>query len=260
MPRVFKILLSAVALAGLGGLAASCGSGHTQYRIFNGIAGSAYSQGVDIQVNGATAFTSVAFKSTEPSSSGSYSKVSAGSANLEVFPAGEVGEAGDAIISSTLPLEDKTQLPQYTIVLTGSVTTGGLPESLAATQYSDDNYTIPTAGTAGFRIINGSPSTTATNGVDIYIVPPGTVLTGSLSPTVSGLTFGTASSYVYVGVPTGAVLYVYVTAPGGKGAFGYPFPQSVGSLTGGTSIRTIVLTDSAGATLPPLVNVLTDIE
>jgi hypothetical protein len=259
MPRALKILLFAMSVVGLGASLASCGNGHAQYRIVNGIAGSAYNTGVDIQMNGATAFTSVAFRSTEPGSSGTYTKIAAGSETLEVFPAGEAGDANAQIITSTLNLQDTTQLPQYTVVLTGSTSS-----NLAATVYSDDNYTIPTSGNAAFRVINESPSTTATNGVDVYIVPPGVELSG-LTPTISSLQFGSAtgknlsSPYTDVGVPTGSTLYVYVTAPGGKGEFGYPFPQTVGGLTGGQSIRTIVLTDYPGATLPPDLLVLTDV-
>ena len=257
MPRVLKVLLFTVVVIGFGVLAASCGNGHAQYRIVNGIAGSAYNTGVDIQMNGATVFTSVAFRSTEPGSSASYSKIAAGSETLEVFPAGDAGDANAQIITSTVNLDDNTQLPQYTIVLTGSTSS-----NLAASVFTDNNYTIPTSGNAAFRVINASPSTSSTSGVDVYIVPPGVVLSG-LSPTVSGLAFSsnaaTASSYVDVGVPTGGTLYVYVTAPGGKGQFGYPFPQSVGGLTGGQSIRTIVLTDYPGATLPPDLLVLTDV-
>jgi hypothetical protein len=66
----------------------------------------------------------------------------------------------------------------------------------------------PSTGDAGLRAVHGA-YTAGT--VDVYITAPGTTLTSSVSPTISGFTFGTVSDYL--SVPPGTY-EVQITATG----------------------------------------------
>jgi hypothetical protein len=219
MSRFFKVLPLALALAALGILAISCGSDNSQYRIVQAIPDSPVN--FDIQIGGKTLFTNVGFGTVEPSSG--YDKISSGSDPIEVF---QTGTTTPVINSTALNLAGGKQ---YTVFLTG--TFGGTPAATLVT----DNNTAPTSGNVEFRIMDASPS--APGSVDIYIVPPGTDITG-ISPDISGLTFGQASTYVSKGANTYEVI---VTTMGNK----TPLISPSYTLTAG-QIRTIVLVDIAG--------------
>jgi Domain of unknown function (DUF4397) len=255
MSRVLKAVSFALAIVGLGVFAASCGNGNAQYRVVNAISTTTTydANGFAIYMNGSSVWTNVGFPFTEPSSSGKYQSVGAGTDTLDVYPEASAGQANAQVISSALNLSGGKQ---YTVVLTGDTST-----PLAVQKYTDNNTTIPTSGNAEFRVINASPITSNLNGVDVYVLPPGTTPSTPNAPKLSSsaLTFGSVISYTNVGLPTSNALNVYVTAHGGTGQYALPFPMPISGLTGGTSIRTIVITDDGGGVSPPQLLLLTDV-
>jgi len=259
MPHAVKVAFFALAVAGFGALAASCGNGNAQYRIVNAIANTSLldPNGLALYMNGSSVWTNVAFAQTEPSSAGKYQNISGGTDTLDVYKEASAGQGGDQIISSGLDLSGNTQT---TVVLIGNEST-----KPAAQKFTDNNTTQPTSGNAEFRIINASPVTQNVNGVDVYILPSGTTPSTPNAPKInsSALTFSINNSsfipYTNVGLPASNSLNVYVTAHGQTGIYANPFPLAVSGLTGGTSIRTIVITDTSPGTAPPLLQVLTDV-
>jgi Domain of unknown function (DUF4397) len=239
MPRLFKVVLFGLATISLGVLSASCGSGNSQYRIFNAIANP--NEPIDIYINGTTTpvYSSVSFASTEPSTG--YASISASSTNMEVFQA---GQQVSPWINSALNLSGNNQGNQYTVVLTGNSNTTGVGVAFAAQVFQDTNPTV-TSGDVEFRIINASIS--APSKIDIYIIPtevpccPG-------SPAVSGLSYGSSSGYVNVGLSTSGNLSAYMTFSQTKTQIGSPFADS-GVQTG--SIHTLIIADQPGGTFPP---------
>jgi hypothetical protein len=106
--------------------------------------------------------------------------------------------------------------------------------SITGLVFTDDN-TAPTSGNIKLRFINASPSL---GPVDIYVVQPGTDLS-SVSPTISSLSFQSASSYQTL---TAGSYNVFFTAPGTKFAF---ISTGTLSLTSG-QIRTLVTLNAQG--------------
>jgi Domain of unknown function (DUF4397) len=245
MPRLVEVLSFAVAIVGIAAFAASCGSNSGQFRVFNAIASSPdnpIGSAFDIWINGGLVFSNAQFESTQPNTG--YKSITSGSDTLELF---QTGTTTNPYINSPLNLAAEIA---YTVVLTGNSTT-----NFAAHVFTDTN-TVPTSGNANFRIIDASLNAVGTSGVDIYILPPGTTPnTPGTTPVVTGLTFGNASPYN--GVSTGGSLTVYVTVKGSRTQIAQ-YPLS--GLTGGTSIRTMIITDSAGASYPPLLWPLTDVQ
>jgi hypothetical protein len=250
MPRGIKVLCFALAIVAIGTLAASCGSSSAQFRIFNAIAtspsnptGSAF----DIWLNGALLFSNLSFEGYQPNTG--YKSVSSGSDTLEVF---QTGTSTNPYINTPLNLGGGNA---YTVVLTGNSTSGSGTTSYAA-QVKTDTDTAPTSGNANFRIINASISTGSTGGLDVYILPPGTTPnTPGTTASVQGLTFPNASPYV--GVSSSGSLTVYVTISNSRTQIAQ---YALSGLTGGTSIRTLVITDSPGASYPPLLWSMTDVQ
>jgi len=250
MPRSVKVLFSTVVLVGIAAFAASCGSSNADFRVFNAIAtspsnilGSAF----DVWLNGSLLYSNLNFGGTQPNTG--YKSVSSGSDTMEVF---QTGTSTNPYINSPLNLGGSNT---YTVVLTGTSPSG--TNGYAAAVKTDTN-TAPTTGNVNIRIINAAINASATvgGGFDIYILAPGTTpSTPGVTPQVSKLTPVNASPYN--GISTSGSLTVYVTAPGSRTQINN---QPLSGLTAGTSIRTIMLTDSGGASYPPLLYTLTDVQ
>jgi hypothetical protein len=171
---------------------------------------------------------------------------------LELF---QTGTTTNPYINSPLNLGGENT---YTVILTGTSASGSNGFGAAV---KEDTNTAPTTGNVNIRIINAAinASTTVGGSLDFYILPPGTTPSNpGVTPQVSQLT--TVNASPYTGVPPGNnnELNVYVTAHGSRTPIGQYAPLS--GLTAGTSIRTIIATDSAGATYPPVLYALIDVQ
>ena len=102
MPRAVKIVCFALAVAGLGLLAASCGNGNAQYRVVNAISDTSLldPNGLAIYMNGGSVWANVPFPQTEPSSAGKYQNVQGGTDTLDVY---KEAQAGRQAIRSSAP-------------------------------------------------------------------------------------------------------------------------------------------------------------
>jgi Domain of unknown function (DUF4397) len=220
-----RTALFATALSVLCILSTSCGSSRAQVRIINAIPDT---QPLDIYINGAKVATNLAFRGVQPDTSPvSYMGVAAGTATIEGFPTGTT--TNPVSPNGTISLN---ALTQYTMVAIGLTLNDSPPLILV------DNNTIPTSGNVEFRIINASPSAPP-NGLDIYIVPPGTDIT-NFTPQISALQSGQGSIYEsLIFAPTG--YSVIFTANASKIALinqTYPAPSA--------SITTLVILDNPG--------------
>ena len=264
MPRAVKIVCFALVVAGFGFLAASCGNGNAQYRVVNAISDTSTLDptGLVLYMNGGAlgSGTPITFRQTLPSS-GKYLNVQGGGDTLDVYRDAVAGEAGDWLIESTLGLSGDTQT---TVVLLGNQSsqmcsgTQSGSACYAVEKYTDNNTTLPLSGNAEFRIINAS-AVSQPNGVDIYILPTGTTPSTPGAPKINtsgALNFPDATPYTNVGLP-GGTLNVYVTPHGQTG--NYAPPLAVSGLTGGTSVRTIVITDTSPGVSPLYLLELTDV-
>ena len=250
MPRSVKVVCFALEIVGIAAFAACCGSSNADFRVFNAIAtsplnpvGSAF----DVWINGSPVFTDLSFGGVQPNTG--YKSVTAGSATMELF---QTGTSTNPYINSPLNLAGTNT---YTVILVGTAATGSNGYAASVKQ---DTTTAPTTGNANIRIINAAinASTTVGGSFDFYILPPGTTPSNpGVTPQVSGLTPVNASPYQ--GVSTSGSLTVYVTPHNSKTSINN---QPLSGLTAGTSIRTIMVTDSAGATYPPLMYTLTDVQ
>lgn len=163
------------------------GGGKTELRFLQ--ASPDVTTGLDLLLDSNTLFSNVALNS--PSS---YSSVSSGSHHLQIEPNG-----------STTPLIDETVMlsggTHYTLVTTN------YSSSISPVTLTDDTA-APTSGDFKIRVmdagIGSGPS------VDVYIVTPGTV-PGSVSPTISAVAYGSASSYLSM---ASGSYEIFFTAPG----------------------------------------------
>jgi Domain of unknown function (DUF4397) len=250
MPRSVKVVCLAVVLVGIAAIAASCGSSNADFRVFNAIAtsplnpvGSAF----DVWINGSPVFMDLSFGGVQPNTG--YKSVTAGSATMELF---QTGTSTNPYINSPLNLGGTNT---YTVILTGTAATGSNGYAAAVKQ---DTTTAPTTGNVNIRIINAAinASTTVGGSFDFYILPPGTTPSNpGVTPQVSQLT--TVNASPYNAVSTSGSLTVYVTPHGSRTSINN---QPLSGLTAGTSIRTIMVTDSPGATYPPLLYTLVDVQ
>ena len=227
MFRLLKALPLALALAALSFFAASCGSSsQSQVRVLHAISDG---PALDINVNTTKVFTNIAFSGVQPTPP-AYTKVASGSDTLEAF---DTGTTTPVINSTSVSLSGSSQ---YTVLLTGFLN-GTAPN--APTFYTiTDNNAVPTAGNVEIRIIDGSANTPQ-GGYSVYIVPPGTNI-GGVTPQISGLLFGQASSYQSLNV-SGNVYEVIVTPNGNQ----TPIINQNYTITTG-SIRTFVIVDNTG--------------
>jgi hypothetical protein len=228
MFRLLKALPLALALAALSFFAASCGSGsQSQVRVLHAISDG---PALDINVNTTKVFTNIAFSGVQPTPP-AYTKVASGSDTLEAF---DTGTTTPVINSTSVSLSGSSQ---YTVLLTGFL--NGTPGANAPTFFTiTDNNAVPTAGNVEIRIIDGSANTPQ-GGFSVYIVPPGTNI-GGVTPQISGLLLGQASSYQSLNV-SGNVYEVIVTPNGNQ----TPIINQNYTITTG-SIRTFVIVDNTG--------------
>ena len=214
MFRLLKALPLALALAALSFFAASCGSSsQSQVRVLHAISDG---PALDINVNTTKVFTNIAFSGVQPTPP-AYTKVASGSDTLEAF---DTGTTTPVINSTSVSLSGSSQ---YTVLLTGFL--NGTPGANAPTFFTiTDNNAVPTAGNVEIRIIDGSPDTNI----------------GGVTPQISGLLLGQASSYQSLNV-SGNVYEVIVTPNGNQ----TPIINQNYTITTG-SIRTFVMVDNTG--------------
>ena len=170
MCRVSQLLLAGVLVALWPALGCLNNGGTAQVRLLNASPEEASLNGF---LGSSTFAANVAYATASD-----YVPVVAGSPTLVVAPPG----ATTALTTQTLSLVSGTF---YTVLVSG------YPGSLASILLTDNNSPPPPAK-MNLRLINASPSLGT---ADVYVVAPGTPL-DTVSPTVSGLTFRSASSYV----------------------------------------------------------------
>jgi len=246
MFRSLKALLLALAVVSVVIMTmflGSCSSnGMAQVRVINAIP--AAMSPVDLEFNGSTAVTSLAFDSVfpAPSTPATYFGVTAGLVTIEAFCHGQ----------TTNPILDSTNGrftggDQYTLLLSGSADCQNTPPTitspLSAYLISDNNAT-PSANNVKFRVINGSLSSSTSpatsQGFDIYILPQGQPISGI--PVISGLTLG-QSGPGYVTLNYSAEYTVWVTPHKNTlPLFSATYPQS------NPQITTLVIMDQTNGT------------
>ena len=253
MLRWVQALLFTLALAVLTFFTTGCGTS-AQYRVVDAIADAPYAFDVDWDTvsTSTITFSDVTFGNdggVYPSTG--YQKISSGSHTIKVV---ETGQTAPVVISNSMSLGGSTQ---YTLVLMGKFNgTGNLAP--VALQFTDDN-TAPSSGNVEFRIIHASPRALneAPNGIDVYIVPPGTALCNVPSTTFSGINYQAASpSYKSL---AGSTTYSVIATPTGNCGFQMATlnynPGSAGAIT------TMVLVDQQnGGNGNPQWLALTDVQ
>jgi len=228
MFRLLKVPSLTLALAAVSIFATSCGSSsQSQVRVVQAI--SDETTGLDINVNTTKVFTNIAFGAVQPTPP-AYTKVASGRDTLEAV---NTGTTTAVIANTSAGLSGSSQ---YTVLLTGFLNGTGV--NAPTFNLITDNNAAPTSGNVEIRIIDGSANTPQ-GGFDVYIVPPGTNI-GTLTPQISGLLIGQASSYQSLNI-TGNVYEVIVTPNGTQSSF---INQNYTIPTG--SIRTFVIVDNQG--------------
>jgi hypothetical protein len=144
-----------------------------------------------------------------------YLSVTSGSRNLQIEPSGTT----TVLINQTSSFTSGTDSTIFTLNFASSIS----PIILA-----DDN-SAPSSGNVKIRIVNGSP---VLGTGDVYVVPSGTDI-NTVSPTVTNLAFGAASTYLSITAGAYEILFTY---PGQKNAY---IDTGVLSLSAG-QIRTVV--------------------
>ena len=160
------------------------------------------------------------------SASTGYLSVSSGSRHLQI----EAVNSATPIVDTTINLASTTNT---TVVVTGTATI--TPIVLT------DQTTAPTTGTAVIRFVDAAPSMGA---ADVYVVPTGTSIVG-VSALVSGLTFGTASTYQPLTITSGSSTNydIYFTEPGTKLA---ELATSGISITSGSALTFVSMNNLGG--------------
>ena len=170
MSRVSQLLLAGIIVATWPALGCLNNSGSAQVRLLNASPGAASLNGF---MNSSAFAANVAYATASD-----YVPVVAASPTLVL-----------AIPGATAPLTTRVlSLMSGTFY---TVLASGYPASISAILLTDNN-SPPPAAKMNLRVINASPSLGT---ADVYVVAPGTAL-DTVSPTVSGLTFQSASSYV----------------------------------------------------------------
>jgi hypothetical protein len=144
-----------------------------------------------------------------------YLAVTSGSRNLQIEPTGTTS----VLIAQTSNFTSGTDSTMLSL---------NFASSISPIILTDDNSS-PGSGNVKIRIVNGSPLL----GVcDVYVLPSGTDI-NSVSPTVTNLSFGSASTYLSM---TAGAYEIVFTYPGQKNAY---IDTGVLSLSAG-QIRTVV--------------------
>jgi hypothetical protein len=191
MKAGWKISSLSVGLLGVATLAATgCGSSTASVRVLNASPGEG---SITASVGG----TSVASNLAYATASG-YASVTSGSETLEVSPS----SSSTSIVNESISLESSTS---YTVMIANYST------SVASVVLTDNN-SAPASGDMNLRIIQAAPSLPT---ADVYVVAPGTSL-ASVSPTMSSLSFESASSYLPL---TAGSYEIYFTPPGQKTSY-----------------------------------------
>jgi len=227
MSRSLKPLLATLALAlyFVSTLGCFSAGGGAQVRIVNAVPDS---QPIDVYINSTRVATAMAFNTFQPNANpAKYIGVPTGTESIQGFLTGTT--INPVSPSGTLSLTSNTQ---YTIVAVGLELNTSPPLLLT------DVNTLPTSGNVEFRIINASPSSPV-NGVDVYLVPPGTDIT-DYTPQISLLNNGQASSYQSL-TYTASGYEMIVTPTGTK----VPLIHQT-YIPNSASITTLVLVDNAG--------------
>jgi hypothetical protein len=227
MFRLLKALPLMLALAALNIFTTSCSSSNqAQVRVVNAIPDGPAP--LDIEVNGTKIITNLAFDAVQPATTpATYLRVPSGT---DTFEALSTGTSTVVLPSSHIGLSGSKQ---YTIVAAGFEANQNPPLLLT------DNNTAPTSGNVEFRIVHASPS--GTTPVDVYIVnPPGTNIS-TLTPQISALAYGQASTYVPIAFASNGYSVV-VTANGNK----TPIVDQNYTPAATGSIWTLVLVDNQG--------------
>jgi hypothetical protein len=226
MSRMLPALPATLALAALSIITTSCGStNQAQVRVINAMPDSGPT---DIYVNGTRIIPDLTFGTVQPNTTpATYFSISSGTNTIQGFLPGDITNPISPV--GTLLLNGSTQ---YTVIAVGLELNEEPPLLLV-----DDN-TVPVSDNVEFRIINVSPSSPP-NGVDVYIVPPGTDIT-SYTPQISSL--GNEQTSPYQSLPFIAGGYaVIVTANLSKTPL---ITEPATSQSG--SIATMVLVDNPG--------------
>jgi hypothetical protein len=226
MLRTLKTLPLTLALAAVSVVTTSCGStNRAQVRVINAIPDSGPT---DIWVSGTRVASSLPFGAVfpTPAATATYLGVASGLDTIEGFEPGDT--TGPISPIGTATLNGSTE---YTVVAVGLELNDSPPLVL-----TDDNL-APTAGNLEFRIVNASLSSPS-NGVDVYIVPPGTNIT-NYTPQITALGSGQGSGYQPVPFIAGGY-EVVVTANLKK----IPLIPAQPSAAPSGSITTMVLIDN----------------
>jgi hypothetical protein len=227
MFRVLKALPVTLALAALSLFATSCGStNQAQIRVIDAIPDGGPT---DIYVNSTKIASSVQFGGIfpTPGANATYVGVASGSDLIQGFEPGDTTNPISPI--GTFAFNGSTD---YTVVAVGSEANNSRPLVLT------DNNLAPTGGNAEFRIVNTSLSSPP-NGVDVYIVPPGTNIT-NYAPQIVAL--GASQGSAYQPVPSIAGGYAVVVTANMKKV---PLLSQLAPAPSG-SITTMVIVDNPG--------------
>jgi hypothetical protein len=215
--RLLTIALT-VALAALTLFSSGCGDDPKAF--LRVVHASPDAPNVDVLVDGKTVLTNVAY-----GTGSNYLKVKAGSRKIEVRATGTTAD----VINVTVTLDKNNY---YTALATNFLA------NITPLLLTDDN-TAPPSGQVKARLVHAAPS--APN-VDIYVVAPGTDI-NTVSPTVTDLAFGAATSYLTVAAGSYQVL---ITPTGTK-----DIAIDTGSLSlASGQIRTGVALDAPGGGTP----------
>jgi hypothetical protein len=237
MFRLLKIGAFVLSLAVFGVLTTNCGTDHSKVRFVHA---SSDAGSIDVAVDGKTVATDLAFGDVSPSSD--YLTVTAGTRKVEVRPTGTTND----LINSNVSLGSGKN---YSVVASGLANPP--PGTIAAIVLTDDN-TAPTSGNVKLRIVHVSPSVTPLPGatipgpVDVYVVAPGTDITG-MSPTIPGLAYTQASAYQNIAAGSTEVIVTRTTDQN-------PIVDQTYDLASGQN-RTLVLLDN-GAVPNPVTTLL----
>jgi hypothetical protein len=216
------------ALGTLALLATNCGTDHSSVRF---VQASPDVNSVDVAVDSTNVATDLPFQGVTPASG--YLTVTAGSRKVEISTAGTT----DDLINSNISFDSGKE---YSVFATGFAVLppGGLTDfSIAALLLTDDNST-PSSGNVKIRVLHAAPvDAIAPPDLDVYIVAPGTDITG-VTPNISSLSYGQASAYQDVPATSNQVIF---TNAGSKS----PVINETYTLTAG-QIRTLVIVNVLG--------------
>lgn len=215
MPKAVPLMIGLLFVAGLL-LAAGCGGGGaTRFRFMNAVPDVA---SLDVLVDSKTLLSSVAYGAAM-----GYQSIASGSHQVEVETSG-----------TTTPL-----FPAQAISFNSGTDTTVFAANFSFTPSTfvvfTDNNSVPSTNNFNLRIINmSSPSQGPLN---VYVEPPGTDI-NTVSPTISGLSFESESSYLSMSATS---YEITVTSTGG----GVEIPtQEITFSTG--QVRTFVILDDQG--------------